>query len=56
VSPTARLRPAAANLGRTVKKRAVTVAADTSACCDNGRRDRLTDAKICQRHRVRPRL
>jgi hypothetical protein len=28
-----------------VKKRAATVATDTSACCDNGRHDRLTDAK-----------
>jgi len=42
-------RPAAAILGKTVKKRAGTVAADTSACCDNGRHDRLTDREICRR-------
>jgi hypothetical protein len=56
VSSTARLRPAAAILGKTVKKRAVMVAADTSACCNNGRHDQLTHAQICHRHRVRPRL
>jgi hypothetical protein len=42
---TARLPPAAAILGKTVKKRAVTVATDTSACCDNGRHDQPTGAK-----------
>jgi hypothetical protein len=56
VSSTARLRPAAAILGKTVKKRAVSVAADNRACCGNGRHDRLADAKICHPHRVRPRL
>jgi hypothetical protein len=43
-------------VGKTVKKRAVPVAADTSICCDNGRYDQLTDVKKCRRHRVRPRL
>jgi hypothetical protein len=56
VSSAARLRPAAAIVGKTVKKRAVSVAAGTSACCDNGRYDQPTDAKICRRHRVRPQL
>jgi hypothetical protein len=56
VSSTARLRPAAAILGKTVKKRAVSVAAGTSACCDNGRYNQSTDLKICRRYCVRPRL
>jgi hypothetical protein len=51
-----RPRPAAAIVGKTVKKRAVSVAADTSAWCDNGRYDQSTDAQICHRHRGRPRL
>jgi len=48
--------PAAAILGKTVKKRAVSVAADPSACCDNGLHDQLTDVKISHRRRVRRRL
>jgi hypothetical protein len=43
-------------VGKAVKKRAASVAADPSACCDNGLHDQLTDVKICRRHRVRPRL
>jgi hypothetical protein len=50
--PEVRLPAAAAILGKTVKKSAASVAADTSACCDNGRHNRLTDLKICRRHRI----
>jgi hypothetical protein len=39
-----------------VKKRAALVAADTSACCGNGRHDQSTNPEICRRHRVRPQL
>jgi hypothetical protein len=39
-----------------VKKRAVPVAADPSACCDSGRHNQLTDVEICRRDRVRRRL
>jgi len=56
VSSAARLRPAAAIVGKTVKKRAVSVAADNKACCDDCRYDQPTDVKKCRRHRVRPRL
>jgi hypothetical protein len=47
------MRPAAAILGKAVKKRAASVAADPSACCDNGLHGQLTNAKICHRRRIR---
>jgi hypothetical protein len=51
-----RPRPVADVLGKTVKKRAVSVAAGTSACCDNGLHDQLIDVKISHRHRFWRRL
>jgi hypothetical protein len=52
----ARLWLVAAVLGKTMKKRAVSVAAYPSACCDSGLHDRLSNVKIYRRYRVQPRL